>query len=154
MNQPENNAPTGQEILTAPPSQEEWLIQDELLSCRVNKEAATSQEIVPDEKLKWFQMVVQGGETEIEKSEMIEAQKQQLRMGIIKLPPQAQQKQQQQRPASAEKIQGTVIPVDILNGIGKPTVVQKPKKLGPNDKCSCGSGRKFKVCCMHKQFLK
>ena len=30
----------------------------------------------------------------------------------------------------------------------KPTVtVQKGKKIGPNDPCPCGSGKKYKKCC-------
>jgi preprotein translocase subunit SecA len=26
-----------------------------------------------------------------------------------------------------------------------------PKKVGRNDPCPCGSGKKFKKCCLHKQ---
>ena len=37
---------------------------------------------------------------------------------------------------------------------GKPTVKQAPirkeKKVGPNDPCPCGSGKKYKKCCMQK----
>ena len=29
-------------------------------------------------------------------------------------------------------------------------VVRKEKKAGPNDPCPCGSGRKYKKCCMQK----
>ncbi len=32
----------------------------------------------------------------------------------------------------------------------KPTPVRKEKKVGPNDPCPCGSGKKYKKCCMHK----
>ena len=28
--------------------------------------------------------------------------------------------------------------------------VRKPKKTGPNDPCPCGSGLKYKKCCMQK----
>ena len=28
--------------------------------------------------------------------------------------------------------------------------VRKDKKVGPNDPCPCGSGKKYKKCCMHK----
>ena len=29
----------------------------------------------------------------------------------------------------------------------KPTTVRKGKKIGPNDPCPCGSGKKYKKCC-------
>ena len=29
--------------------------------------------------------------------------------------------------------------------------VRKEKKVGPNDPCPCGSGKKYKKCCMHKE---
>ena len=32
----------------------------------------------------------------------------------------------------------------------KKTPVRKDKKVGPNDPCSCGSGKKYKKCCMQK----
>ncbi len=39
----------------------------------------------------------------------------------------------------------------------KPTVRQQPvrrdKKVGPNDPCPCGSGKKYKKCCMQKDKL-
>ena len=31
--------------------------------------------------------------------------------------------------------------------------VRKEKKIGPNDPCPCGSGKKYKKCCMRKQGL-
>ena len=44
----------------------------------------------------------------------------------------------------------------VLNGIAalkdgvkkvKPTPVKKEEKVGPNDPCPCGSGKKYKKCC-------
>ena len=32
----------------------------------------------------------------------------------------------------------------------KKAPVRKEKKAGPNDPCPCGSGKKYKKCCMHK----
>jgi len=29
--------------------------------------------------------------------------------------------------------------------------VRKEKKVGPNDPCPCGSGKKYKKCCMRKE---
>jgi preprotein translocase subunit SecA len=31
--------------------------------------------------------------------------------------------------------------------------VRKEKKAGPNDPCPCGSGKKYKKCCMQKEKL-
>ena len=33
----------------------------------------------------------------------------------------------------------------------KPQPVRKEKKVGPNDPCPCGSGKKYKKCCMRKE---
>ena len=35
----------------------------------------------------------------------------------------------------------------------KQAPIRKPKKLGPNDDCHCGSGQKYKKCCMQKDKL-
>ena len=32
----------------------------------------------------------------------------------------------------------------------KKVPVRKEKKVGPNDPCPCGSGKKYKKCCMQK----
>jgi preprotein translocase subunit SecA len=34
--------------------------------------------------------------------------------------------------------------------VKKEPVRNKAKKVGPNDPCPCGSGKKYKKCCMHK----
>jgi len=36
------------------------------------------------------------------------------------------------------------------DGSAKPQPVRKQKKVGPNDLCPCGSGQKYKKCCMRK----
>jgi len=33
----------------------------------------------------------------------------------------------------------------------KKAPVRKDKKVGPNDPCPCGSGKKYKKCCMQKE---
>ena len=43
-------------------------------------------------------------------------------------------------------------------GSGEATVKKQPvrnaaKKVGPNDPCPCGSGKKYKKCCMQKDKL-
>jgi preprotein translocase subunit SecA len=35
----------------------------------------------------------------------------------------------------------------------KKAPVRKEKKAGPNDPCPCGSGKKYKKCCMQKDKL-
>ena len=38
---------------------------------------------------------------------------------------------------------------NMMNNMGiKQEPVTKTKKIGRNDKCSCGSGKKYKKCCM------
>ena len=32
----------------------------------------------------------------------------------------------------------------------KKAPIKKDKKVGPNDPCPCGSGKKYKKCCMQK----
>ena len=34
--------------------------------------------------------------------------------------------------------------------VKKQPVRTAAKKVGPNDPCPCGSGKKYKKCCMHK----
>jgi len=33
------------------------------------------------------------------------------------------------------------------NGDGSSQPIEKPKKIGRNDPCPCGSGKKYKKCC-------
>ena len=39
------------------------------------------------------------------------------------------------------------------SAVVKKQPVRKDKKAGPNDPCPCGSGKKYKKCCMHKDKL-
>ena len=38
-----------------------------------------------------------------------------------------------------------------VNAEVKKQPVRKEKKAGPNDPCPCGSGKKYKKCCMQKE---
>jgi preprotein translocase subunit SecA len=38
-----------------------------------------------------------------------------------------------------------------VNAQVKKQPVRKDKKAGPNDPCPCGSGKKYKKCCMQKE---
>ncbi|MDD7674674.1 MAG: SEC-C metal-binding domain-containing protein, partial [Oscillospiraceae bacterium] len=35
--------------------------------------------------------------------------------------------------------------------VKKEPVRNKARKIGPNDPCPCGSGKKYKKCCMQKE---
>ena len=37
-----------------------------------------------------------------------------------------------------------------VNAVVKKQPVKKQQKIGPNDPCPCGSGQKYKKCCMQK----
>lgn len=141
MNQPENEQIT----------QDQWYIEDIYLQSymAVGEEFPTSG--LPDDRYKWFQMNINAPpESEQEKKEMKDAQMEQVRLGILKVqqPPQVQQQPffQQQ----SNKIAGTFIPADIINGSLKQPVPTKKKKVGPNEPCPCGSGKKYKKC--HARF--
>lgn len=115
----------------------------------VGEEFPTSS--LTDDRYKWFQMTINAPpESDREKKEMQEAQMEQVRLGILKV----QQPIQQQKPVFQQpvnKIAGTFIPADILNGGSlKQPVPMKKKKVGPNEPCPCGSGKKYKKC--HARF--
>ena len=38
-----------------------------------------------------------------------------------------------------------------VNAVVKKQPVKKAQKIGPNDPCPCGSGKKYKKCCMQKE---
>ena len=64
------------------------------------------------------------------------------RMFLVQLRPQQEVKRQRvaKETGTAAAEQSTV----------KKTPVRKDKKVGPNDPCPCGSGKKYKKCCMQK----
>jgi preprotein translocase subunit SecA len=63
------------------------------------------------------------------------------RMFLVRLAP----KQEVKREKVAKEIS-----TGAADGTVKPQPVRKAKKVGPNDPCPCGSGKKYKKCCMHK----
>ena len=64
------------------------------------------------------------------------------RMFTVRLAPQTQVKREKvaQETGTAAATKSEV----------KKQPVRKEKKVGPNDPCPCGSGKKYKKCCMHK----
>ena len=39
-----------------------------------------------------------------------------------------------------------------LEDMPRPTTVRVGKKIGRNDPCPCGSGKKYKNCCLDKNY--
>ena len=68
------------------------------------------------------------------------------RMFLIRIQPQQEVKREKvaKETATAAASQATVKKVPVRNAA---------KKVGPNDPCPCGSGKKYKKCCMQKEKL-
>ena len=65
------------------------------------------------------------------------------RMFLVRLAPQAQVKR--------EKVATETGTTAASKAEVKQQPVRKDKKVGPNDPCPCGSGKKYKKCCMRKE---
>ncbi len=50
-----------------------------------------------------------------------------------------------------EKVAKEISTTGTADGTAKAQPVRKDKKVGPNDPCPCGSGKKYKKCCMQKE---
>ena len=58
--------------------------------------------------------------------------------------------------AKTQAFSSSIATVTIGTGdkaVKKQPVRNKDKKVGPNDPCPCGSGKKYKKCCMQKDKL-
>lgn len=163
MNQPENNVP----VINAEGKTDvdflangDWYIDFQFLDATV--QSPTASEDIPfigTKHVRWYQYKSEiPVETEAEAKEKNIATHEQLNCGVLRLTEDGQhltinmnrldktppQRIPQQKPRSNIKLHPN-LQLPILN---------KAKKLGPNDPCSCGSGKKFKKCCQHKQFIK
>ena len=49
-----------------------------------------------------------------------------------------------------EKVAKETVATGTPDAAPKPQPVRSSKKAGPNDPCPCGSGKKYKKCCMQK----
>ena len=65
------------------------------------------------------------------------------RMFLVQVRPQQELKRQK-----VAKVISTGTPD---GSVKKQPVRNKEKKVGPNEPCPCGSGKKYKKCCMHKE---
>lgn len=52
---------------------------------------------------------------------------------------------------NAKKKMGKVLRAEFPDVDHTSTVRKKEKTIGRNDRCPCGSGKKFKTCCLHKK---
>ena len=64
------------------------------------------------------------------------------RMFLFRLQPQQEVKRRQVAKETSA--------VGTADSVAKKQPVRKDKKIGPNDPCHCGSGKKYKKCCMQK----
>lgn len=143
-------------------SENKWELSPDQLDTRCGPDYEVGEEI--EGHPQWFRYNGQtlSGDTEQEIVEQKQAIKEQLRLGIIKVPKGAQRG----APALAPNAMGAMNPQmqqfmrllkedpkNIAPHLGKgfrPKVrdnrTGKVRKLGPNDRCPCGSGKKFKKC--------
>lgn len=106
----------------------------------------TDQSVLPDD-VKWFQYQDKVNEavSAQEKKEEEEAKIEQIKLGILKIVNGNQlivNEDKNSKPMAPLNRLGLTDYLRDLNRINT-----KPKKIGPNDVCHCGSGRKYKKCC-------
>jgi preprotein translocase subunit SecA len=54
------------------------------------------------------------------------------------------------QPIERKRVAKELSAVGSADSVQKKTPVRSTKKAGPNDPCPCGSGKKYKKCCMQK----
>jgi hypothetical protein len=154
-----------------PESEAFWKYDDEQISPRVVVETTHVATPIPETPIKWFTAIMPfGGDTDKEKEEYRNAQIEQLKLGILKM-----QQAAPQMPTTQMNFQGgsigqplqigkavdfSELPVEkkiekisnkTLDSLMAP-IGGKKAKIGPNEPCHCGSGRKFKRCHGRGQF--
>lgn len=111
------------------------LIDDNSLLSYVNYN--TDYKYNTDKPINWFRMELNSvSETEQEKIEKSDAIKEQIKLGIVQV---------QQSNTKAEIYFPTFCSIVNSNDVKS---VNKKLKIGPNEKCHCGSGKKYKKCHM------
>jgi len=131
-----------------------WELDEDQLTSESGPDVDIGDNI--EKEIQWFKFALPNmGETQIEAQERKIAQREQLEAGILKqkmpnytINPTQNNKSDMQRFIKSLKQDpnGTIN----NNKLFRPKVIDKrtgkKKKLGPNDKCPCGSGKKFKKC--------
>lgn len=143
-----------------------WAIPVECLTADVPEPEDETDELIKEGQIRWTQFVPaedQLAETDQEKKERQEAIQEQVKAGILKVSaPDIEEMIKQPflgdgrlNPHLAKMVQENTINKRWkrrVNGKGQevfgPTRMSKArqKKIGPNDPCPCGSGKKFKKC--------
>ena len=59
----------------------------------------------------------------------------------------ADQKKMQEKMVESQEIKNPKIKVESQQGKSTQTIVRESKKIGRNEPCHCGSGKKYKQCC-------
>ena len=59
----------------------------------------------------------------------------------------ADQKRMQEKMVESQEINNPKIKVNSQQGKSTQTIVRESKKIGRNEPCHCGSGKKYKQCC-------
>ena len=59
----------------------------------------------------------------------------------------ADQKKMQEKMVESQEIKNPKIKVESQQGKFSQTIVRESKKIGRNEPCHCGSGKKYKQCC-------
>lgn len=130
-----------------------WSKTEEELDTRVGPEYDVAEPF--DGTPSWFRFNAAsiGGETEQEKAEMAAAKKEQIELGIgqpQKQPPQKFVATKDTHAKSQEFVNDLKKDPSQMKNDFVPKIrdskTGKIRKLGPNDKCPCGSGKKFKKC--------
>lgn len=120
-----------------------WGIPSDLLTLDIEEEP---DETIDKKKIVWTQYKNSTPkETELEAKEKKEAIDEQVKLGILRI---RNNNQQQKIPNlnKPQKVSSTIMNL-ANNGVPQKTnQTQKKKKIGPNEPCPCGSGKKYKKC--------
>lgn len=142
------------------PGNEVWALTLSEISPIVNIQEPPTDAVIPSEKILWCQVLMPNtGDSEKEKAEFKNAQLEQLKLGILKMQQPAPQVQFNDPklfsfdPETKNPLKGFSVQHPIQQAQRKPIpskfsdLFGKTKKVGPNEPCTCGSGKKYKKCC-------
>lgn len=150
MTQPENSATAVvQEHKVVFGTDQSWVIEfDHLRSDVISPTATEDIPVVNVGQVRWYKYESDMPlETELEKQEKHKAIGEQIQHGVLKITPDGKSVV-----INDDKIKTNN--VRTMNITPQSIRINKPQKIGPNDKCPCGSGRKFKKCCQHKKYIR
>jgi hypothetical protein len=150
MTQPENDqTATIQENKLVFGADQSWVIEfDHLRTDVISPTATEDNPVVNVGQVRWYRYESDVPfETEAEKQEKHKAIGEQIQQGILMVAPDGRSVV-----INDNKIKRNNIKT--MNITQQPLRLTKPQKIGPNEQCPCGSGRKFKKCCQHKKYIR